>query len=89
MSATQNGSQVSGAGSGSSGGNGDDGSRKIRKFEAVIILLVGMVAGLVAGIAKRMMDHASYFEAIGTGVLVGISLPGFIIMIITYIRSQS
>ena len=89
MSTTQNGPQVSGAGSGSSGGNGDDGSKKIRKFEAVIILLSGIIVGMAAGIAKRTMDHASYFEAIVTVIVVGFGLPGFIIMIVKYIRNQS
>ncbi|MEV4786150.1 hypothetical protein AB0K53_11960 [Streptomyces tuirus] len=88
MSATHNNPQVSGAGSGSGGGNGDDGS-KIRKFEAVIIILLGMIAGILAGIGSRTMDNASLFEAISTGVVVGIGLPTFLIMIIRYIRNQS
>ncbi|WP_030669719.1 hypothetical protein [Streptomyces sp. NRRL B-1347] len=89
MSATHNNPQVSGAGSGSSGGNEDDGSKKIRKFEAAIILLVGVIVGILAGIVSRTMDHASYFQAITTGVVVGVGLPGFIIMIIRYVRNQS
>ncbi|MFJ9689145.1 hypothetical protein ACIRRX_26050 [Streptomyces bacillaris] len=88
MSATHNNPPVTGAGSGSGGGNGDDGS-KIRKFEAVVILLVGVIAGVLAGIGSRTMDHASWFEAITSGVVVGVGLPGFIIMIIRYIRNQS
>ncbi|MEV2228806.1 hypothetical protein AB0H69_09555 [Streptomyces phaeochromogenes] len=86
MSAVQGSTHGSGAGNPSTG-NENDG--KIRKFEAVIILLVGMVAGMAAGIAKRMMDHSSYFEAIVSGVVVGFALPGFIIMIIKYVRNQS
>ena len=93
MSATQNGPQVSGAGSGSgpsSGdGNGDDGSKKIRKHEAVIILLVGVIAGLVVGTAARTMGHLSWFEAISLGVVAAFALPGFIIMIIRFIRNLS
>ncbi|WP_328932635.1 MULTISPECIES: hypothetical protein [unclassified Streptomyces] len=89
MSATQNGSQVSGAGSGSSSGNGDDGSKKIRKFEAVIILQLSLVAGLVTGIAARTMGHFPYFGAIVFGVGAGFALPGVIIMIIKYVRNQS
>ncbi|MGW3437368.1 hypothetical protein ACWDB3_09355 [Streptomyces bacillaris] len=87
MSATRNNPPVSGAGSGSGGGNGDDGS-KIRKFEAVIILLVAVIAGVLAGIGSRTTDHALWFEAVTSGVVVGVGLPGFI-MIIRYIRNQS
>ncbi|MFI9245813.1 hypothetical protein ACIGXF_25285 [Streptomyces sp. NPDC053086] len=90
MTATQHGPQVSGAGSGSSSGNGDDdGSKKIRKFEAVIIVLMGVIAAFVTGITARTMDRISYFEAIVTGVAAGFALPGFIIMIIEYIRKQT
>lgn len=88
MTATQNGPQVSGAGSGSSAGTGDDRS-KIRKFEAAIILLVGALGGVCAGIGRRIMDHASYFGAISTGFLAGIGLCGFIIVMVKYIRGQS
>ncbi|MFF7307603.1 hypothetical protein [Streptomyces sp. NPDC008137] len=92
-----NGPQVSGSGpgsgsgagssSGSGSGSGDDGS-KIRKFEAVIILLIGLVAGLVSGIAARTWGHFPYFGAVIAGVSAGFFVPGFIIMIIKYIRNQ-
>jgi hypothetical protein len=98
MSATQSGPQVSGAngpqvsgsgsGSGSGGGNGDDGF-KIRKFEAVIIFLIGLIAGLVVGIAARTWGHFPYFGAASLGVLAGFAVPGFIIMFIKYVRNQS
>ncbi|MEV6087702.1 hypothetical protein [Streptomyces parvulus] len=79
-----------GSNSGGSGGHyGDDGGKKLRKYEIVIILLTGGFVGFVAGTLKRMMDHSSYFEAIATGVVVGFALPGFIIMIIRFIRNQS
>ncbi|MFJ8505866.1 hypothetical protein [Streptomyces avermitilis] len=74
---------------GSSGYNGDDGGKKLRKYEIVIILMAGAFVGFMAGTLKRMMDHSSYFEAIATGVVVGFALPGFIIMIIRFIRNQS
>jgi hypothetical protein len=90
MTATQHGPQVSGAGSGSSSGYGDDdGSKKIRTFEAVIIVLMGVIAAFVTGITARTMGHFPYFEAIATGAAAGFALPGFIIMIIKYIRNQS
>jgi phosphate starvation-inducible membrane PsiE len=86
MGAVQGSTQGSGTGNPDTG-NSNDG--KIRNFEAVIILLVAVVAGMASGIAKRMMDHSSYFEAIVAGIVVGFALPGFIIMIIMYIRNQS
>ncbi|GGV64549.1 hypothetical protein [Streptomyces massasporeus] len=93
MCATQNGPQVSGseAVSGSGGGSGDNDreAKQIRKFEAVIIILVGIIGGGFAGVVRRTMDHASYYEAISTGVVGAIVLSGFIIGIIKYIRNQS
>ncbi|MDQ1068349.1 hypothetical protein [Streptomyces canus] len=100
MSATQNGPQVSGSSgpqvsgsdsvSGAGGGNGhEDHGSKIRKFEAVIILLVGLVAALVVGIASRTWGDFSYFGAVSLGVVAGFSVPGFIIMFIKYVRNQS
>ncbi|MGN9758429.1 hypothetical protein [Streptomyces sp. SD31] len=49
---------------------------------------MGLIAGLVSGIAAQTRDHASMFEAIATGVVMGFGLPCFIIMIIKYIRNQ-
>ncbi|MEU1477782.1 hypothetical protein [Streptomyces sp. NPDC005760] len=102
MSATQNGPgvsgssgpQVSGSGSGSDsgagGGNGpEDHGSKIRKFEAVIIFLIGLIAGLVVGIACRTWGHFPIFGAVSAGVVSGFTVPGFIIMFIKYVRNQS
>ncbi|GHC65413.1 hypothetical protein [Streptomyces cinnamoneus] len=87
MTAMQNGPEVSGPDSGS--GSGSNEAKKIRKFEAVIIILVGIIGGGFAGVVRRTMDHASYYEAISTGVVAAIVLPGFIFGVMRYIRGQS
>ncbi|MET9416246.1 hypothetical protein ABZY03_19080 [Streptomyces klenkii] len=87
MTATQNGPQVSGSNSVS--GNGNNEAKKIRKFEAMIIILVGIIGGGFAGVVRRAMDHASYYEAISTGVVAAIALCGFIFGVVRYIRGQS
>ncbi|MFB7247891.1 hypothetical protein ACFCYX_36130 [Streptomyces populi] len=77
-------------GSGTSNpGAGNENDGKIRKFEAVIILLVGIIAGMGSGITARTMGHLPYFGAIVMGVGAAFALPGFIIMIIKYVRNQS
>ncbi|MFI9308562.1 hypothetical protein [Streptomyces triculaminicus] len=85
MTAMQNGPQVSGPGFGS----GNDDEAKIRKFEAVIIILVGIIGGGFAGVVRRAMDHASYYGAISTGVVAAIVLSGFIFGVMRYVRGQS
>jgi hypothetical protein len=85
MSTTQNNPQPSGT---SSNGDGGDGS-KIRKFEAAVIVLVGIIGGFTAATGRRIMDHVSYFEAIYTGCLAAVGLCGFIILMLRFIRGQS
>lgn len=87
MTASQNGPQVSGPGSGS--GIGDHEAKKIRKFEAVIIILLGIIGGGFAGVVRRTMDHASYYEAISTGVVAAIALPGLLFGVMRYVRGHS
>ncbi|MEU6385571.1 hypothetical protein ABZ847_18650 [Streptomyces bauhiniae] len=84
MTAMQNNPQASGSGSGSG-----DSEAKIRKFEAVIILLLGVIGGGFAGVVRRTMDHASYYGAISTGVVAAVVLSGFIFGVMRYIRGQS
>ncbi|MFD8393655.1 hypothetical protein ACFV2N_31720 [Streptomyces sp. NPDC059680] len=86
MTAMQNGPQVSGSNSGS--GN-DDPAKKIRKFEAAIIILVGIISGGFAGVVRRTLGRASYYGAISTGVVAAIVLSGFIFGVMRYIRGQS
>ncbi|MBB5117809.1 hypothetical protein AF335_04610 [Streptomyces eurocidicus] len=87
MADTQNGPEAPGFGPGS--GNGGNEDKKIRKFEAVIIILMGIIGGGFAGVVRRTMDHASYYGALSTGAVAAIALPGLIFAILRYIRGQS
>ncbi|MEU0410111.1 hypothetical protein ABZ307_20145 [Streptomyces griseorubiginosus] len=92
MTATHNSSQGPGStnggnANGGSGGSGDD--TKIRKFEAMITILVGIIGGGIAGGAARKFNGASYFEAASTGVVATIVLAGFILGFLRYIKGQS
>ena len=66
-----------------------DRSSKIRKFEAAVIVLVGIIGGFTAATGQRIMDHVSYFEAIFTGCVAAVGLCGFIIVMLRFIRGQS
>lgn len=86
MSATQDGSQVPEP-SRESGGNRHE--VRIRKLETMTLLSVGGVVGCLAAIGRRTLDHASYWGAISTGVVVAAALVGFVAKIVMYIRKES
>lgn len=62
-------------------------AQRNKKIDAVIAILVAIIVGFIAGALRRIMDDASYYEALQTvgGTTVGLLIVIFVIL--TYIWS--
>ncbi|MEU6917979.1 hypothetical protein [Streptomyces olindensis] len=78
MTATHDGPQLSGSG---------DKPPRNKLHDARVAVLLAIIGGGAAGIAHRVMEEASYYEAMATagGVTLGLLVVIFVVM--TYIWS--
>ncbi|MFJ6667770.1 hypothetical protein [Streptomyces sp. NPDC091383] len=58
-----------------------------KKTDALIAILAAVIGGGFAGILRRTMEGASYYEAMSTAGVAALLLGGFIFVVLTYIRS--